>query len=718
MTDNKNTESTRIETLIPQQLINDSAALVEFLKEYYKFLSQSGQPTNVIENIVENKDLDTAIEKYISLVEKEIGYGMVSRMEANKTNVYKNIEEFYDAKGSLDSFKLLFRLLYNTEIEVSLPKEQILIASDGRWEQQNVVYAQTISGNIFSIVNTQIDIVNTNGTIVQVEVERVRFVRDSVYEITINQNFVGNILDDATITTTEYSGQLINALGSFRIIQPGRNFSIGQILEIDDGSIDGLKSLIKITSVDSNGAILNFEFIQFGTEYQSDFTSYLTPTFFNSDFEQNPADFGFPNVDRFGRVFESLSTNEYISIEINPYSLNYFASDYTEGSRHVGDYDSVYNQDSESETIDQEVIDPSADIDTTQTNRAIIEFRNTPISKYSGAFTTNNGFLSDDIYLQDNNYYQVYSYVIKSDQRFTDYENIIRKTIHPAGMAMFGQFQITNEIDASAAITAMVKFFSERLIDSVDTIENIAKLIIKPVDDEIITESFLNWELTKPLENNIVIEDLPLKEVQKGFSDTQPILEQITDITLGKNFVDEANPNDGGVSADENLVYALDYFSQDYCEGLTFEESTHTIELTKSIVDTAGIYDSGTIATTPDAYALDYFAEVYSEGIIVSGPKIEFRKNISDSVEVQSIPELISNTKGGFSAIADTSDEINQFNISKNIDSNINISDAIQISKNKALEDSINISEFGTLDMNDYSLNYFSEPYVEKIYNF
>lgn len=632
MTDNKNTEPTRVETLIPQQLINDSAALVEFLKEYYNFLSQSGQPTNVIENIVENKDLDTAIEKYISLVEKEIGYGMVSRMEANKINVYKNIEEFYDAKGSLDSFKLLFRLLYNTEIEIALPKEQILIASDGRWEQQNVVYSQTLSGNIFSIVNTQISITNTNGTSVLVEVERVRFVRDNIYEITINQNFVGNILENATITTSEYSGQLIKALGSYRIIQPGENFTIGQILEIDDGSIDTRKSLIKITSVDSKGAILNFEFIQFGTEYQEDFISYLTPAFFNSDFSQNPLDFGYPNIDRFGRVFESLNTNEYVSIELNPYSLNYFASDYTEGSRFVGNYDAVYNQSTGSDDIDQEIIESEDLIDTTNTSRAVIEFKNVPIAKYSGSFTTNNGFLSDDIYLQDNNYYQVYSYVIKSDQRFIDYENIVRKTVHPAGMAIFGQFQITNEIDASASIEALIKFFSERLVDSVDTLESVTKAIVKPVEDEIIAEQFLNWELTKPLQNSSSVSDENQIEFRKSVIESQATTDEITLLSTNKGFQSEATAIDGGMYADPNTAYALDYFGQDYCEGLIFQEDTLVMEYTKPLTDSAGAFDSGTIAYTPDVYALDYFAEQYSEGIVVSGPEIEFDKNLIDSV--------------------------------------------------------------------------------------
>ena len=258
-------------------------------------------------------------------------------------------------------------------------------------------------------------------------------------------------------------------------------------------------------------------------------------------------------------------------------------------------------------------------------------------------------------------------------------------------MAIFGQFQITNNIDASASIEALIKFFSERLIDSVDTLEDLAKLIIKPVDDEIITESFLNWELTKPLENSILLEDLPLKEVQKGFSDTQPTLEQITNITIGKNLVDEANPNDGGVSADANIVYALDYFSQDYCEGLTFEESAHIIDLSKPISDISLVNDSK--------------------------PEIQLTKNISDSVHVLSDFSLFTGN-GTVQSEIEINDSISEFTYNKSLTSGALTNDSVLISKNKGLEDSINISESGLLDMNDYSLHYFSEPYVEKIYNF
>jgi hypothetical protein len=687
MTDTKNTESTRVESLIPQQLINDSAALVDFLKEYYNFLNKSGQSTNVLNTIVQNKDLDLAVEKYISIVEKEIGYGMVSDIEANKINLYKNIEQFYDAKGSLDSFKLLFRLLYNVNIEISLPKEQILIASAGTWSQETSLFSKTLSGDVFSLVNSIVYITNQNGSRILIEVERVRFVKDSIYEIIINQNYTGTIEENATITTDFYSGRLVNSIGDFSIIQNGKNFRVGQVLEVNDGINDESKSLIKTTKVDSNGGIVSFEFIRFGIDYQSDFSTFLIPVNYDLDFESSPGDYGF-TADKLGRVFEGLNSHDYFSLEMNPYSLNYFGQDYLEGSSHSGNYDAVYNQSTEIQEVSQEVI-TDEQLDEINSSRAIINFKLTPVSRYSGAFTTNKGFLSDDIYLQDNNYYQVFSYVIKSDKRLKDYKNIVKQTVHPAGMALFGQFEITNNLDVSTAIELLVRFYSERLLDSVDTLEFIGKLIIKPVDDEILTSEFWYYDYTKPLEENISAISEVDKLLQKYEISNVSSTDVIEDLLLNKNISDTV---------------------------VTSEEFERV--LNRQLFTSIGALDSG-IVEQANVYATGYFGQSYSEGLEETGVDKEFFKVISDTVIIEDDNTKIDYTGGEIISEVSHISELNFGQFNKNIENSVTTSEDINsISVNKSPEDIINITEAGTLDMNDYSLHYFSETYVEKIYNF
>lgn len=691
MTDNKNTESTRIETLIPQQLINDSAALVEFLKEYYKFLSQSEQPSNVINYIIQNKDLDNAVEKYISIIQKELNYGMVSNLEANKINLYKNIEQFYDVKGSLDSFKLLFRLLYNSNIEIFLPKEQILIASGGDWNQETALFSETLSGDVFTLVNSQIYVTNTNGSKIKVEVERVRFVKDNIYEIIINQNYIGTINKSATITTDSYSGELVNSIGAFTIIQRGRNFKIGQILEVNDGINDNSKSLIKITNVDNNGGIINFEFLRFGIDYENDFSTFLIPVNYDSDFDGDPSDYGYTS-DKLGRVFENLNSNDYFSLELNPYSIGYFKENYLEGSVFSGNYDAVYNQSTQIDDINSQVVLSDEELDEINTARAVINFKLTPVSRYSGLFSTNKGFLSDDIYLQDNNYYQAFSYVIRSDKKFENYSNIVRKTVHPAGMTLFGQFEITNELEAATAIELLERSYLERLLDSVDTIEEHVTLVIKSfdsVDDELTTSEFWYYDHNKPLTENVsLIEFIEEKITNKPQFDSVSTADIISDISFGKK------PSDTIITSEEILDIAL----------------------SRRLVDSIGAIDSGLVEQS-NAYAFGYFAQNYSEGLIESGVDKSLFKPIFDSVEVEDFYQIESSGKEIITEVNHTSD-ITETILQKGLSNSISTNESVSSIQNKPLENSINTSEFGLIDKNSYSLQYFAENYIDGISNF
>jgi len=61
------------------------------------------------------------------------------------------------------------------------------------------------------------------------------------------------------------------------------------------------------------------------------------------------------------------------------------------------------------------------------------------LTQYPGSFTSNNGFLSADKYLQDSEYYNEYTYVIRAAESFDRYKDILKKLIHPAGFKMLGE---------------------------------------------------------------------------------------------------------------------------------------------------------------------------------------------------------------------------------------------------------------------------------------
>ena len=97
---------------------------------------------------------------------------------------------------------------------------------------------------------------------------------------------------------------------------------------------------------------------------------------------------------------------------------------------------------------------------------AIIEVDLGALVKYPGYFETNNGFLDDSIYIQDSRYYQAFSYVLKIDERLSTYSSAVKTMLHPAGMALFGEFNITNNYDLSVALESLVKSLGIGLEDT------------------------------------------------------------------------------------------------------------------------------------------------------------------------------------------------------------------------------------------------------------
>jgi len=75
---------------------------------------------------------------------------------------------------------------------------------------------------------------------------------------------------------------------------------------------------------------------------------------------------------------------------------------------------------------------------------AIVRLISGPYAKYGEFFEDNKGFLSDRIFIHDSFFYQDYSYVIKSDLNLSEFAELFRNLVHPAGMIFFNEFLILN----------------------------------------------------------------------------------------------------------------------------------------------------------------------------------------------------------------------------------------------------------------------------------
>lgn len=75
------------------------------------------------------------------------------------------------------------------------------------------------------------------------------------------------------------------------------------------------------------------------------------------------------------------------------------------------------------------------------------------ITQYPGIFTTTQGFLSANKFLEDASFYNEFTYVVRVAESFDRYKQILLHLLHPAGFQPLGQF-VETQVSSPAALSA------------------------------------------------------------------------------------------------------------------------------------------------------------------------------------------------------------------------------------------------------------------------
>lgn len=128
-----NTLSLLVRQQLPEYIRSDYDTFVTFVEAYYEWMDLPGNAMQVSKSLPAHMDLDTSIQTFIDYYTKQFLPLFPAELLARPEFLIQHAKEFYRTKGTVKAFKLLFRLLYNQDIEVFFPKESILKASDGQW---------------------------------------------------------------------------------------------------------------------------------------------------------------------------------------------------------------------------------------------------------------------------------------------------------------------------------------------------------------------------------------------------------------------------------------------------------------------------------------------------------------------------------------------------------------------------------------------------------
>ena len=400
--------SPHIETQLPEFVRSNHATFSAFLEAYYEWLEQSVNVfgrTTLLQDIT---DIDKTLDEFVVNFKRQYLLNfpetLATDVDGNKVNeatLIKNIRDFYGTKGSEKAYQFLFRVLYDSDCGFYYPKTDILKASDGFWVQETAIKVTSINGlNNFKMRGRSISQIDrfTLETTATARVTRVNQYSIGPHEVT--ELFLDTIVGEFN------SGENIEC-------------------ELEDGTVLG-----EVTY----GLFSDITVTDAGEKYR--LGDKVIPD--ESAVSQREIPFGMPGGEAGfpGGSGGILGSPNVVSQQLGLGGTGKITEVSLKGS--------VKNAIVDNGGVNYTEPIPVRFVGGNGAGRGVMTPRAT--ITYTGYYKNNNGKLSSNKRLQDNEFYQDFSYVLKAETSLDTYREVIRKLIHPAGLRVFGNISIFKEI--------------------------------------------------------------------------------------------------------------------------------------------------------------------------------------------------------------------------------------------------------------------------------
>lgn len=245
--------------------------LIKFVEDYYRWMEQDGGVVNQIYSMPEYLDINTTDARFIEYFAYEVMPLLPQDILVDKRLLIKHVRDLYSSKGTENSVRFLFKLLFNEDIEIDYPGDRVLRCSDGEW-----VKTTTIKTNSSTEINIDGRKVfgKESGAVAIVD----RVTPTNIDSLTVDvielSNISGVFLIGEIIETRDdydyYTSVLSGQLKKVTISSPGSGYVVGETLTIPEIAFS--KGKIVVETVDESGGITKASIVNTGYGYLAAFT--------------------------------------------------------------------------------------------------------------------------------------------------------------------------------------------------------------------------------------------------------------------------------------------------------------------------------------------------------------------------------------------------------------------------------------------------------------
>ena len=371
----------------------------EFMIAYFEFLEQSGSPIEYANSFLDNTDSTNETALYWDKILVDVGWKQPLPDTIQKRIFVLFVRDYYLSRGTKNSLKFLFRLLYSEDVDIYYPRDDMLVLSNAEYTHNTIMVTSDISDyNTFRKLSQS---ARDFGLLGEGVISNSKMIVDNIVRSR------GYVVMTISTTDTFIPGESIKLYGTdvsvvvqnipHYEIKPGKNttpqskpvFEYANIKERTSGEIDDIIVHDKTGYVDivktepSNG--------------------------FFATFDGNKV-----TIHSKGRQFKELP------------DVRCGNAIMTATSATIGLPKKIECEEPHIENLEHEFdVIKSATFTT------------------PGKWSSDNHILGIDCVITDSHYYQQFSYRIDSTVSRPEYEHIIKDEIHPAGVVMFSRMKLT-----------------------------------------------------------------------------------------------------------------------------------------------------------------------------------------------------------------------------------------------------------------------------------
>ena len=537
-----------IKNLLPDHVVANYPRLIVFLESFFKYLETQNKSSYYQNTLYFQRDIYEQDPEFFEYITRELGALSGGRFETDSKVLYDQIVKIWQSKGTEESLIFLLKAIYGADenTKITYPRDFILRASDAVWNQERFV---TVFKSFGAIPETVDSVILVNNNIEQViEISRIEIIDPDTtrFYFTTNNllNFdLGQIIKIVSNDLIIYQGEIILSPLSIAVNNGGKDWQIGQVISFPGTTKDTLARVAEVTNI---GEIKRVEIIDYG--YSND----VNETFIISPYPVKPTgtvfDYEYDNETNTHTlsIFDSTSgTIENVvglSSGVSPDS--YFLENYTSEIYSSTKVINIITKDLSQE----EAPDTSSPITLEEwlESRATLRYIFGNQTKIKGSWKNNKGIISDNsIKLQDNLYYQQFSYDIETNKLRTEYKTLL-DIVHVAGTKSFSTTSFEQALNLNISLATEVPFKWIYLDDVVNTEDQDSKIITLDKSD------------------NFALSDERTLSYIKSNTETLTSSDSITDFDITKNLLEEPNADDSVFNKLlsrnlENDVTALQY---------------------------------------------------------------------------------------------------------------------------------------------------------------